>query len=451
MKKQRPNILLIMTDQQSAGVTSHEMGTRFLRTPAMDRIAGDGLSFDHAYCAHPLCGPSRTAMFCGYYPHQTRVSSNADFKRDMKGFPCMGTLLRDAGYDTGYVGKWHLPYPVKDSSTHGFRYCTNNLSNGADILNSTKAVEFLQEERTRPFFLVASYNNPHNICEWARGKRGPLPDGFIGDPPPLNELPPLKANSTPQRDEPEAVTLLRESYQASPTFPVGGFDDQAWREYLWAYYRMIEHVDHHMGTLLDSLQELGLRENTAIIFLSDHGDAQGAHRWNQKTVLHDESTRVPCILSHPARIPPGTSQALVQTGVDLIPTLCDLAGIQKPESMPGQSMLVSAAEDLKGESREFIVSQTRFVQGAPIDGSVPDIRGRMVRSRKFKYCVYDEGRHNESMVDMQCDPGETVNLAGQEEYSEEVRKHRKYLDIFTKETQDPFRASFSAVTPKENL
>jgi len=149
---QAPNRVLIMTDQQSAGTTSHEMGETFLRTPAMDRISASGLSFPHAYCAHSLCGPSRTAMFSGYYPHQTQVSSNTDFGRDMKDFPCMGSLLRDAGYDTGYVGKWHLPYPLEDSKTHGFRYCANNLSNGADILNSNKAVEFIQEPRNSPFF-----------------------------------------------------------------------------------------------------------------------------------------------------------------------------------------------------------------------------------------------------------------------------------------------------------
>jgi len=451
MKKQAPNIVLIMTDQQSAGTTSYEMGGKFIRTPAMDRIAGSGLSFDHAYCAHPLCGPSRTSMFSGYYPHQTQITSNGDFGRDMKNFPCMGSLMKDAGYDTGYVGKWHLPYPVNDSATHGFRYCTNNLSNGADLLNSDKAIEFLQEPRTKPFFLVASYNNPHNICEWARGKRGALPDGAISEPPPLNQLPPIKANSAPQQDEPEAITLLRESYQASPTFPVGDFDAQAWREYLWAYYRMIEHVDHHIGTLLDSLQSLGLKENTVLIFLSDHGDAQGAHGWNQKTVLHDESTRVPCVISHPARIAPRTSPALIQTGVDLIPTLCDLASIQKPEYMPGQSMLASAADEEAEKGRPFIVSHTRFIQGAAMNGSVPDISGRMVRSKNFKYCVYDEGQNNESLVDMQTDPGETVNLARKKLYSEEVQKHRHYLEEFSRELNDPFTVSLSPVSPKEHL
>lgn len=433
-----PNLLVIMTDQQSADAMSHATGGTHLHTPAMDGLAASGWRFTNAYCAHPLCVPSRTSMATGRYPHETGVLANDDLGRDVTRFPCLGTIFRDAGYDTGYVGKWHLPYPLEDSAAHGFRFRSNNRCNGADLRNSEQAAEFLRQPRSSPFLLVVSYNNPHNICEWARGARGSLPDGAIDHPPAPDRLPPLRANFDPPRDEPEAVTLLRRSYQASATFPVGPFKEQDWREYQWAYYRMIECVDRHIAALLQTLDSTGLRDRTAILFLSDHGDAQGAHRWNQKTVLHDESARVPCLVSYPRRLAPGHSPALIQTGIDLIPTLCDLAGIEPPPELPGRSMLQAAAAGTADSDRPYVVAQTRFVQGARIDGVLPQVDGRMVRSRHYKYCVYDRGTHRESLVHLPTDPGETINLARRPEYAAEMDRHRRYLQEFARRLGDSF-------------
>ena len=430
-----PNILLIITDQQSADAMSCAIGNEWLNTPAMDSLAANGVRFDRAYCSHPLCVPSRTAMFTGHYPHETGVLSNNDERRDISSVPCVGALLRDAGYDTGYIGKWHLPYPIDNTQLHGFSYCADNRCNEADLYLNDLAIRFIQTQRDAPFFLVASYNNPHNICEWARGARGELPDGSIGVPPGTGELPPLKPNHLPQENEPDAVTLLRRSYHASPTFPVGNFSERDWREYRWAYYRMVEWIDRRVAALRDAINTNGLRETTAVIFVSDHGDSQGAHRWNQKTVLLDESTRVPCIVSYPQRVAAGVSNALVQTGIDLVPTLCDLANLNPPTGMHGRSML----DLLSGTAeRPYIVAQTRFVQGAHIDGEKPVVDGRMVRSRRYKYCVYDCGTRRESLVDMETDPGETINVADNSDYASVLHQHRRWLREFCAETSDPF-------------
>jgi arylsulfatase A-like enzyme len=438
-----PNILLIMTDQQSADTTSHELGPGRVHTPAMDRLAASGLRFDRAYCAHPLCVPSRTSMFSGRYPHETDTLTNDDLGRDLAAFPCVGALLSRAGYDTGYVGKWHLPYPDGDAA-HGFRFRANLMCNGADIRNPDCASEFLRQRRQSPFFLVVSYNNPHNICEWARGARGSLPDGDIGCPP-SGPLCPPRANSRPQRGEPDVISLLRRSYHASRMFPVGTFNERDWQEYQWAYYRMIECVDGHIARLLDVLESTGLKDNTAVIFVSDHGDAQGAHAWNQKTVLDDESARVPCIVSFPGRLAPGVSHALVQTGVDLAPTLCDLAGIPTPCALPGRSLLQLADGGRAEGGRPYIVTQTRFVQGAASEGVIPRVDGRMVRSQHYKYCVYDQGIQRESLVDMQADPGETVNLAGESSHRAVLETHRGYFEAFSRQFHDPFPGVASAV------
>ena len=160
-----------------------------------------------------------------------------------------------------------------------------------------------------------------------------------------------------------------------------------------------------IGQVLQRLRETGQEENTLMVFLADHGDCQGAHRWNQKTVFYDEAARVPLILSWKGVTKPGTSDRLVHTGVDLIPTMCGYAGIPVPAGAPRRSTSRATAE------REYVVVCNKMVQGAPIDGRTPEPDGRMVRSRRYKYCVYSEGKRRESLVDMEKDPGEMVNLA----------------------------------------
>ncbi len=129
-----------MTDQQSSDAMSCRIGSDYITTPAMDSLAANGMLFTRAYCPHPLCVPSRTSMLTGRYPHETGVLSNADRSKDLSAFPGLGRIFRDAGYDTGYVGKWHVPYPIEDPETHGFRYCANIRNNGADLHNLDEAM-----------------------------------------------------------------------------------------------------------------------------------------------------------------------------------------------------------------------------------------------------------------------------------------------------------------------
>ena len=160
---QQPNILLIITDQQFADAMSSRIGDKYLKTPAMDRLAARGTLFTRAYCANPLCVPSRTSMLTGRYPHETGTQTNKSPKLDADEFPCLGNVFKQAGYDTGYVGKWHLPFSRRDTTQHGFDFMQNIKSNGADHASPAAAIEFLRKPRTKPFLLVASFVNPHNI------------------------------------------------------------------------------------------------------------------------------------------------------------------------------------------------------------------------------------------------------------------------------------------------
>lgn len=428
----RPNILLIITDQQSGEALSLGDADAPLQTPNLDALCASGLRFDRAYCATPICVPSRTSMFTGTYPHVNGILSNGKDETLSPEAPCAAIGLRDAGYDTAYFGKWHIPIDLHDPAVSGFDHVANVMHNGADIRLVDHALPWLAQERDRPFFAVASFNNPHNICEWARGKRGlDLPDGSLPEPPSAEACPPLRANHEPPEDETEALSILRRAYQASPTFPVGDFSDDDWRRYQFAYHRMVELIDQHVGRLLDGLDKMGLRENTVVVFCSDHGDCQGAHRWNQKTTFHEESARVPFVISQPGTIAPRVSQTFVQTGIDLMPTIFAQAGLAKSAHFPGVDLLTAPP-------REYIVSETFFRQGAAVDAIRPEIRGRMVRTDRFKYCVYEYGSHRESLVDLENDPGEMVNLARNPAYAELLAACRKQLAAWAKDHCDRF-------------
>jgi arylsulfatase A-like enzyme len=431
----RMNMLLILTDQQSADVMSCAQGNRYLRTPNMDRLAGQGVRFTRAYVANPICVPSRTALFTGCYPHQTGVQDNDQHPVDPKKFPSLGRQFHQAGYATGYVGKWHIPFAISEPDAGGFDYTANLKTNGSDKGTPPAVAEFLARKREQPFFLVASFVNPHNICEWARGQK--LPDGDVGPPPPPEECPPAPANLAAPIDEPDAITLTRRAYHANPQFPVGDFDAARWRQYRWAYYRMVEKVDAGIGRVLDSLEASGQADNTLIILTTDHGDCQGAHGWNQKTAFNDESTRVPFIVCPPGRKSAGTSDMLVQTGIDLFPTLCDYAAIPAPPGLPGMSVRATVeGRPGSGKTRSFIVVSNHFVQGMPILGVKPTPAGRMLRTERYKYCVYDQGERRESLVDMTQDPGEQRNLANDAAFAPVLVEHRRQIAEWSRTTGD---------------
>jgi choline-sulfatase len=206
-----PNILMIMTDQQSADIMSCRMGDRYLRTPHMDSLAATGRVFSRAYCANPLCAPSRTSLFSGRYPTETRIETNgsaqvwADYKvenntLDVERFPLMGTIFKRAGYATGYFGKLHIPLP--EGAQHGFDVMLESSiplkKDDNDVAGW--AADFIRSKHDKPFLAVASFVNPHDICQWSQRQR--LPNGNIGSPPPIKECPPRRANFAPPKAKP---------------------------------------------------------------------------------------------------------------------------------------------------------------------------------------------------------------------------------------------------------
>ncbi len=440
----RPNVLFIMTDQQFSDAMSCRMGPQYLRTPAMDSLAAQGMVFTRAYSPNPLCMPARASIFTGRYPHETGVTINANVKVNPTEFVCMGTWFHQAGYATAYFGKWHLCYAAKDVSAHGFEIMKSKADKSLDrdARTANDAARFIAEKHAQPFLLVASFLNPHNICEYSRGQK--LPCGPIGEAPPLEQCPPAPANLAPPLGESDCLTLLRRACHAHRLFPVGDFTADQWRRQRWGYYRMIEEVDAEIGKILAALRAAHLEDNTLIIFTSDHGECAGAHGFNQKTVFYEESVRVPLIVSWSGHTRQATSDHLVNTGLDILPTMLDFTGLAIPKKLTGRSLRPLALGQPVTAWREYVVSENHLVQTGVVDGFQPTAQGRMLRTERYKYCIYDSGIQRESLVDLQQDPGETRNLATNPAYRDVLLKHRALLTRFATDHHDPLAAEMLA-------
>ncbi|MHC4734536.1 MAG: sulfatase family protein [Planctomycetota bacterium] len=425
-KARRPNILFIMTDQQFADALSCTMGRDYIETPNIDSLAAHGMLFTKAYCANPLCVPNRTSIFTGRYPHEHGKQINSTKAIDAKEFPNIGMVLRRAGYVTGYFGKWHLPYPFKKATAQNNGY--DARFDALDYKIAAPAIKFINNNKSNPFFVVFSLMNPHNICQYGRSQ--PLPDGDIGQVPPARMCPPAPANLEKARNQSDALEAVWQARLRANA------DD--WRKYRWAYYRMVELADKEVGKILEALKKLSLEKNTVIIFTSDHGDGIGAHRWAQKNMFYDETARIPFIISQKGKTKPGTSDFLVNNGLDIMPTICDYAGAKVPEKCHGMSLRNIAEGDKLGKKRKYVACSTRFVQDLRKDGRPINLEGRMIRTENYKYYIFNQGKQPEMLIDMKNDPGELQNLVGNPDYKKVLDEHRKIFAEYKKETGDSF-------------
>lgn len=433
----RPNIVLVVTDQQSATAMSCAQGTSFLNTPHMDSLAANGTRFCRAYSPNPLCMPARGSLFSGRFPHETGIQRNDPQPALPPPFPGMGTYFRQAGYKTCYFGKWHLTYPVKEIEKHGFELVVtkSKAQGGYDTRTTREAVEVLKEKQTTPFLAVVCYLNPHDICQYPRGQKYPC--GPIGEMPPLERCPPAPANLLPPRDGTDSVAAIRKGMQVLTQFPVGHYREDDWRRYHWAYDRMVEKVDAELGDLVKALRESGNDRNTVLFFTSDHGDCGGAHGFNQKTVFYEESAGVPLIVSKlDGSGAEKRCRRLVNIGVDLLPTMLDYAGLPIPEELPGKSIRPLAEHPDASWDRDFLVLQNHMNQTGEVDGIRPSIEGRAVVTQRFKYAVYSQGLRRESLFDLETDPGETCNLAYDRDFRDVLHRQRNRLSEFARRYSD---------------
>ena len=226
--------------------------------------------------------------------------------------------------------------------------------------------------------------------------------------------PPLPANFEIPKDEPPAARSS--DWRKFRQYVQENWSEEQWRLHRWAYARLTERVDQEIGVVLDALEETDLAGDTIVVFTSDHGDMDSAHRLEHKSMPYEEATNVPLIVSTPQSVRAGSVEKthLISTGLDLIPTLCDFAGIPAPKQLDGRSLrplVINAANGVQW--RKCLVAENEA--------------SRVLWSDDYKYAVYDHGEPREMLIDLKADPGEMRNLAVEPNFQRALDEHRELL------------------------
>jgi arylsulfatase A-like enzyme len=424
----RPDVIIVLTDQQRADAFG-AAGAADLQTPVMDRLARQGIRFTRAFAATPQCSPSRAALLTGRYPHRTGVMGNTPDEGGRgnaagsppagmspaldRSVPTLGRLFGAAGYDTAYFGKWHL------GGTPGEYGFDSHDASIDDATLARRVVGFVQKRAAagprRPLLLIVSWINPHDIYNVFTAAP-PAPGARAAARLPSNLVDDLQHKPFPQRH-------YLEEDQGKPFV---GADPEVWRRYRAFYNGLVETVDREIGTVLDAVEAGAVPPIT--VFSTDHGDLGGAHGLPYKgPAMYEELVRVPLVISWPGRIRPARSDALVSL-IDLLPTLCDLAGVEAPGGIDGLS-LRPVVEGRAGKVREMVFAEYYGKQAwrVPI---------RMVRTARWKYVRYLG--YGEELYDMDADPGELRNLAREPRAAPERADLARELDAWIRRTGDPF-------------
>jgi arylsulfatase A-like enzyme len=338
---ERPNILLILPDQMRASAMGCD-GNIEVKTPNIDRLAADGVRFKRTYANVPVCCPARAILMTATYPHINGMVANDLRLREEQ--VTIAEILAQAGYRTGFVGKWHLDGGPRDPGfvppgprRQGFEFwaayeCHHKhfeptyFRDTPEIITVRKfepeascdfAVEFLRSQpKDQPFFLTVQMGPPHDPYG--------APEEYMRQYVPERITPPENWRPGSETRPAPAGGSNRTGAAFNRLAPLGG------REEIAAYYAAITAIDDQVGRLMKTLAELHLDENTIVLFTSDHGDMLGSHGMRRKRKPHDESARVPGIIRWPARIPKDRVVETLFSHVDMAPTLLALAGVCVP-------------------------------------------------------------------------------------------------------------------------
>lgn len=434
------NVLFIASDDLNTTLDVYSQ--HFVATPNLVRLAGRGVRFDRAYCQFPLCNPSRSSFLTGLRPDHTHVIDNAarfrDFDRNIVTLPQM---FRKNGYYVARVGKlFHYGVPgqigtnglddpeswdrvvnpkgrdkddeskivtIKPGSGFGatlsWLAADGTDEEQTDGKSASAAIKLLEENGDRPFFLAVGFFRPHTPYVAPKKYFEPYRLDAIQlaqDPPREREgIPPAAFINRPEE---KAMTDLQR------------------REAMQAYYASVTFMDAQVGRLLDALDRLKLAERTIVVFLSDHGYLLGEHGQWQKMSLFEESARVPLIVAVPGKRANGQPCLRLAELVDVYPTLADLCGLTPPANLDGRSLVPLLDEPLQPWKNAAFTQVTRGQREN-------QFFGRSIRTERFRYTEWDDGRRGVELYDHKADIEEFRNLANDPGYAGDVAALRRLL------------------------
>ena len=433
----RPNVLLIISDEHNPKFTGC-YGADYMKTPNLDSLASAGIRFENAYCNSPMCVPSRMSFLSGRYSFDIGVWDNGSPLR--REIPSFAHYLEASGYETVLCGRMHM---IGNDRTHGFRrrlyddkehwitgYQTphrepnceqrrNNShvseygeGNGShfeyDSMVADLAGRYLREKARRaetgrhdkiypsnePWMMTVGFTYPHfpHI----------IPERYAS----LYDATTLPLSSTrdqPVEDQHPAIRELRRAFCNLDTVP-----DEIQRESLRCHLGSVSFIDEKIGELLAHIDGSPLKENTVVIYTSDHGEMAGAHGIWQKQCFYEDSIRIPLLIRLPVGrdSKPGKTVQTPVSLVDVAPTLLTLAGTPVPPNMPGTSLLISDSSDRDDRT----VFSEYHAQGS-LSGYY------MIKQGNLKYNYYVDGKPE--LFDLASDPKELRNLCGESAYAEE--------------------------------
>ncbi|HEX4794164.1 MAG TPA: sulfatase/phosphatase domain-containing protein [Humisphaera sp.] len=481
----RPNILFIFSDDHAYQAVSAD-GFGLNRTPNIDRLGTEGMRFDRCLTTYSLCGPSRACVITGKYSHLNGFYNNYNSRFDGSQVT-LPKLLREAGYQTAIVGKWHL---VSDPTGfdywevlpgQGQYYNPRMTLNGQPVRKQGYVTDIItedsldwlknQRDRSKPFLLMCQHKAPHREWEPALSKLAMYDGTTFPEPPTLFDdysgrgkaeheqqmeigkvmndrdlklVPPPTLNGEQRKTWDAHYDPIIADFKSKQ---LAGQDLVRWKyqRYMHDYLATISSVDDSVGKMLDYLKESGLEQNTIVVYASDQGFYLGEHGWFDKRWIFEESMRTPLLIRWPGVIKPGRVNNDIVSNLDFAETFLDAAGVPIPADMQGHSMVPL----LKGQTpADWRKSFYYHYYEHPAVHNVARHYGVVTDRYKLVY-FYEPEMNYWEMFDLKTDPHEMKSIYGQPDYAQVQADLHKELDRLRKELKLPDTDPPASIIPKQ--